>query len=265
MVFKDKLVWITGASSGIGEQMAYQFARSDARLILSSRNREALQLVQANCPNPQKVAVFPLDISDPESIQRTAQEVLNQYQKVDVLVNNAGISQRSLAFDTTLDVVRKIFEVNFFGTVALTKALLPNMIDRQSGHIVVISSVVGKAGVPGRSAYGASKHALHGYFDALRSEVNRDNLKVTLICPGYVQTKISLNALKSDGSKHGQMDQTTANGLTAEAFAKKALNAIAKGKKEVYLGKKELIAIYANRFFPSIYANLINRFEVKNL
>ena len=265
MSFQDKVVWITGASSGIGEHLAYEFALQNATLVLSGRKEEALNKVKANCNLGSDILVLPMDVTDFDVMEGAVAKVMNAYGKVDVLINNAGISQRSLAMQTDFSVDRKIMEVNFFGALALTKAVLPSMIENQSGQIVIISSVVGKAGVPGRSAYSASKHALHGYFDALRAELYNDNIKVTIICPGYVQTQISKNALTGDGTFHGSTDKTTANGLTAQNFAKKALRAIARQKKEVYLGKRELVAIYLNRFAPTLYADIVRRFRVRNL
>lgn len=264
MQFDQKVVWITGASSGIGEALAHEFAKQGAQLVLSGRNKSALEQVKAQLPET-KSTVIPLDLTAPNQIAEAVHLVLSTLGRVDILINNAGISQRSLLMDTDESVERKIMEVNFFGSVALTKKILPTMISQKSGHLVVISSVVGKAGVPGRSAYGASKHALHGYFDALRAEMHQNNIAVTLICPGYVQTQISMNALTGDGTSHQKMDGTTANGLTAPTFARRAVKAIAQKRNEVYLGKWELMAIYLNRLSPALYAKVLRRFKVKNL
>ena len=265
MYFQDKVVWITGASSGIGESLAYEFAQQGAKLVLSGRKEQELERVKAACSSTNEIFILPFDVTHFEKSEEMVGQVIARFGKVDILVNNAGISQRSLIMDTKFSVIRRIMEVNYFGSVALTNSLLPKMMEHGGGQIVVISSVVGKAGVPGRSAYGASKHALHGYFDALRAELNQQNIKVTIICPGYVQTQISMNALTGSGAPQQKMDTTTANGLRVDDFARKALRAIAKERNEVYLGGRELIAIYLNRFFPSLYASIIRRFKVKSL
>jgi short-subunit dehydrogenase len=188
-----KVVWITGASSGIGEAMALLAARRGARLVLSARRKEELERVRGLCPDPAQVAVLPLDLSafDAAAAARQAEAF---FGGVDVLVNNAGISQRSLFKDTQLDVYRRIMELDFFAPVALSKALLDGMRQRGGGHVVMIGSVVSRVGVPMRTGYSAAKHALAGFTDAARGELWRDGVKFTLACPGSVRTEVSKNA-----------------------------------------------------------------------
>ncbi len=259
MNFKDKVIWITGASSGIGEGLAYAFARRGARLILSSRNQHELEKVKNSCEPGTEILVLPLDVASFDIIPETAKKAIQHFGRIDLLINNAGISQRALIKETTFETEKKIIEVNYLGTVAVTKAVLPAMLEQQSGHIVTISSVMGKFGAPWRSAYSASKHALQGWFDSLRAEVAKDNIKVTIICPGYVRTNVTINALKGDGSKNNRMAGRTDKGLSPEAFAKKAIRAIAREKEEAWIGGWELSAIYAKLYFPRILSYFVKR------
>jgi len=258
----NKVVWITGASSGIGEALTYEMAKQGAKVILTSRREKELERVTKNCPgNPDNYKILPLDLSQPEALEAAAQKTEKIFGQIDILINNAGISQRSLVNQTILDVDRTIMEVNFFGAIALTKYVLPSMIARKSGHIVVVSSITGKFGTPLRSAYAASKHALHGYFDSLRSEVWQDNIKVSLICPGYIKTNVSINALKGDGSKYNQMDKKQAEGLSAAECAASILRTIQLERQETYIGKQELLGVYLKRFFPTLFSQMIRKYN----
>jgi short-subunit dehydrogenase len=262
MNFSNKWVWITGASTGLGEALAYAFAQEGANLILSSRNEAELKRVQANCNPASKVIVQVLDMSQSTVFEEVTQKIIAQTGTIDVLVNNAGISQRSLAKETPLGIDRKIMEINYFGTIGLTKAVLPYFLKQQAGHFVAVSSLVGKIGSPLRSTYAASKHALHGFYDSLRAESVKDGIQVTLILPGYVRTNISINALTGDGSPQNKMDNKQEKGLSPEAFARKALRGIKQGKHEIYIGRREILAIYLKRFFPRLLANIISKVKV---
>ena len=263
MFFKDKVVWITGASSGIGKAVALALSQKEATLILSSRTIEKLEEVKMLCEHPDKVKLLKVDLDDYHQLDKLVQEAISLFGKVDILINNGGISQRSLAIDTGITVDTRIFNTNYFGTVALSKALLPYFVSRKEGHFVVVTSVVGKIGTPLRSSYAASKHALHGFFDSLRAEVHKDNIVVTLICPGFVNTEISMNALTGDGSPQNSMDKGTANGLSPEYFAKRMLKAISRKKQEAVIGGKlEVLAVYIKRFFPRVLANMIRKLDV---
>ena len=264
--FKGKTVWLTGASSGIGEAMAVALAEAGANLILSARRIDKLRAVAERCRQANgniKVWVRQLDIADYGSFEDLVPKIIGQSGGVDVLINNAGLSQRSLAKDTELEVDKKLIEVNLLGTIALSKAVLPHFLERKGGHFVVVTSLMGKFGGPWRSSYAAAKHGLHGFFESLRAEVWRNNIYVTLLCPGFVKTDISLNALTADGSPQQKMDERTAAGLTPQQFAKKALKAIAKRKEEACIGKSEVMAVYLKRFLPGVFSKVIRKAKVK--
>lgn len=262
-MFKNKVIWITGASSGIGEALTYALSERGARLIISSRRRDALQNVKANCSgNPDSIYVLPLDLAKTEQLPAKAEEARQAFGSIDFLFNNGGISQRSLAVDTEPSVIRNVMEVNFFGTVLLTKAVLPMMIARQSGHIVVTSSVMGKFGTRLRSTYAASKHALHGWFDSLRQEVYEHGIKVTLVCPGYVKTNVTLNALTGEGEKLGQMGKGQQNGMAPDKCAGQILAGLQKGKEELYIGGKEIWGVYLKRLAPRLLNKILRKSSV---
>jgi len=263
MIFKNKVVWVTGASSGIGKATVLALAENDARLIISSRNVDKLEEVRALCKNSKNMKILQVDLDDYHHLDQLVQKAISLFGSIDILINNGGISQRSLAIDTEINVDDQIFKTNYFGTVALSKALLPYFVARKNGHFVVVTSVVGKIGTPLRSSYAASKHALHGFFDSLRAEIHEDNIAVTLICPGFVNTEISMNALTGDGSPQNSLDKGTANGLAPDYFAKRMLRAIERKKHEVVIGGKlEVLAVYVKRFFPRVLANMIRKLDV---
>lgn len=259
MQLSEKVVWITGASSGIGEALALDLAARGAKLVLSARRADRLEALRLRCPDPARVAVLPLDVADTARAAEHAASAQVPFGHVDVMVHNAGITQRSLVVDTALDVDRRIMEVNYFGVVALTKALLPSMIARRNGHFVVVSSVVGYVGTQYRSAYAASKHALHGFFEALRAEGHPHDVKVTVVCPGYVSTDITLSALRGDGSTHGERAASNAAGMPPERCAASIARAIETRPREVYVGGREVAGIYLRRFAPGLLARLLPR------
>lgn len=254
---KDQVVWITGASSGIGEALALLAAQRGAKLILSSRREAELQRVKQLCVTPANVAVLPVDLLNFDAAALAAQ-AQKFFGPIDVLVNNAGISQRSLMLDTQMDTYRRILELDFFATVALTKALAPGMVARKRGHVVVISSVVGYISTPLRTGYAAAKHALHGFFDAARAELWRDQVKFTVVCPGFIRTQVSVNAVKGDGSPHAVMDDSLAKGMDPARCAKKIWDGVARGVEEIHVGK-ERIAIYLQRWAPWLVSYAIKR------
>lgn len=256
--FQNKVVWITGASSGIGEAVAKAFNAAGATVLVSSRRREELERVKETCAFPEKVHVFPLDLTQASSIETVSNEVLSKFE-IDVLFNNGGISQRSLTAETSIDNDRKIFEVNYFGHVQMTKAVLPQMLKRRTGHIVTISSLTGKWGFYLRSAYSASKHALHGFFDSLRMEVEDEGIQVTLVTPGFIATEISKHALDKSGNPTGEMDNNQAQGISSEACANQILAGIAAGKREFGVGGKELRALFLHRYFPKVFRKILKR------
>ena len=250
MHFNNKVIWITGASSGIGKALALALSQHNCQLILSSRRKDALEAVKQQCKHPERVAVFSFDLADYEQMKPVALEAIQCFGTVDILINNGGISQRSLIIDTDISVDKTLMEIDYLGTIALTKALLPHFVERQNGQFVTVTSLMGKFSSPYRSGYCAAKHALHGFFDALRLEHHKDNIKVTLICPGFINTNVARNAITRDGSQQQTQDANTQKGLDVDVFAKRMLNAIIKEKFEVYIGKKEVLGIYLKRFLP---------------
>ena len=259
---KNKVVWITGASSGIGEALTYKMNQLGAKLIISSRKGEALYKVKANCKgNPLDIHVLPLDLENTESLPDAAAAAAKIYGHIDMIIHSGGVSQRSLAIETDIKVAQSIMDINFWGAVVLTQSILPGMISRNSGHIVIISSLVGKFGTKFRSAYSASKHALHGYFDSLRTETIPE-IKITIVCPGFIKTNVTYNALKADGSRQNTMDDAQANGMPADECAEKIVKAINAGKQEVYIGGKEKYGVLLKRFFPGLFAKIIRKAKV---
>ena len=256
--FQNKVVWITGASSGIGEAVAKAFNAAGAVVIVSSRRKEELERVRAACIDSDNVHIFPLDLTDGDSIQGVSKVVLSRFE-IDILFNNGGISQRSLTAETSIENDRKIFEVNYFGHVQMTKAVLPQMLARKTGHIVTISSLTGKWGFYLRSAYAASKHALHGFFDSLRMEVEDSGIRVTLITPGFLATEISKHAIDKSGNPSGEMDNNQAQGISPEECANQILAGIAAGKDEFGVGGKELRALILHRYFPKLFKKILKR------
>ena len=256
------MVWITGASSGIGKALAIELSKLNATLILSSRKKEALEQVKQACSDPSKVQTLVLDLEDYKTLQEKATAAIMLFGGVDILVNNGGISQRGLALDTPISVDKKIIDINYFGTVALSKAILPHFIEKKSGQIAVTSSVVGKFGSPLRTSYAASKHAIHGFFDSLRAEVNQYNIGVTIVCPGPINTNISENAITASGKSQNKKDDAIAGGISPEVLAKKYIKALQKNKQEAWIGKKEVFAIYIKRFFPTLFSRIIRNVKV---
>lgn len=255
--FANKVIWITGATSGIGEALAVQLANKGAKLILSARREEELNRVKENCKT--EVLVLPMDLTKMDEFAALTQQVITHFGKIDYLINNGGISQRSEASETPLELDRKIMEVNYFGNVALTKAVLPQMKQQQSGHIVTISSLSGKFGFFLRSAYSASKHALVGFYESLRLEEEKNNIKVSIVFPGLIKTNISQNALSKDGKAHGDLDQNQANGISPELCASQIIKGIEKDQLEIFAGGKELKAVTLKRLFPKFFHKIIRK------
>ncbi len=253
----NSIIWITGASSGIGEAMAKVWASKGAKLILSARSRERLDRVNDACGGTH--LVLPLDMEDATGFEAACEKAWSWMGRVDIVVHNAGISQRSRAEEVTDAVIDRIMEVNFMGAVRLTRLQLVRFQRQGRGHFVVISSLSGKFGVPYRSIYCASKHALHGYFEALRAENAGYPIKVTMVCPGYIKTDVSVNALGPDGKPTGVMDENQAHGITPETCAKTIVKAVAKGKEEAIIGGTERFGVYIKRFFPTILTKILSK------
>lgn len=259
-LIKDQVVWITGASSGIGEALAYEMSALGAKLIVSSRRMIELERVKNNCAHSSNVRVLPLDLTDSTNLEAKVATAIALFGHIDIMVHNGGISQRALVSETEIAVHREVMELNYFSYIILTKALLQHFIKRDSGHFVVTSSVMGKIGTPMRAAYAASKHALHGYFDSLRAEVGRYGIKVTLLTPGYIHTPISV--ISGDGSFLSSIPEQINGGLPADKAAKQIIKAIQNEKYEPYIGKftgEERLALFVKRFMPGLFTRLIPR------
>ncbi len=252
-----QIVWITGASSGIGEALAVEYAGESVCLVLSARRRAELERVAQRCIEagiPEKhVLVLPLDVTDLDALPGATQTVLDTFGRIDLLINNAGISQRSLCKDTDLSVYQQLMDIDVMGQIALTKSVLPHMLERGAGHIAVTSSVAGKVGVRLRTGYCAAKHAVVGFFDALRAEVEEDGINVSVILPGFIRTDIARNSLSADGTPFGQTDDDIAGGMAADKAARVIVSALAKGKREIPVGEgKEMMALWLKRLSPEL-------------
>jgi dehydrogenase/reductase SDR family protein 7 len=257
------VVWITGASSGIGAELARQYSKRNINLIISARRAEVLLEVKESSKGGAKIEILPFDINDFDSAPKQVEKALLFFGRVDVLINNAGISQRSLIIDSKFDVFKKLIEIDYLGTVALSRAILPYFISQQSGHYVVVSSVMGKFGSPYRSGYCGAKHALHGFFDVLRMEHQKDNVYVTMVCPGFVATPIALNSIQGDGNALGKDDQATRKGLNVIYFVRKMIQAIDQKKWEVSIGGKEKLGVFLKRLSNKLLHNIVIRSRVR--
>ncbi|MEC8832515.1 MAG: SDR family oxidoreductase [Bacteroidota bacterium] len=258
-----KTIWVTGASSGIGKSLVMALGSYSCNIIISSRREDELIKVKEECGNMDNISILPLDLNNHKGMEAIAQQAVSFYGKVDILVNNAGISQRSLIKDTKLEVYEQLMDINYLGTVALSKAILPHFLTNQTGHFVTVTSLMGKFGSPYRSGYCGAKHALHGFFDVMRMEHEKDGVKVTMVCPGFVQTNVAKNALTADGSPQKNDDVATQNGISPELAAKKMITAIEKDKFEVYVGGKEVKGIYLKRFFPKLLHKMVLKSQVR--
>jgi short-subunit dehydrogenase len=255
-------VWVTGASSGIGEALARAIVRGGGRVVISARRLDKLQSVRDATGRPKNVAIVALDQSHPEDVTDAVRSAVDAFSGLDTVILNGGVSQRSLARDTALDVDRALMTVNYLANVAITKAVLPSLLDQPHPQIAVISSIVGRVGSPYRSGYAASKHALHGFFDSLRAELPT-RVTVTLVCPGFVKTDISMHSLTADGSPLGQMDRAQARGMEADVFAERALRAILQRRREVAIGGSEAWAVWLQRLAPGVLARLVRRVRAR--
>lgn len=258
--FSGKVVWITGASSGIGEALALAFAEQGAKLVLSARREEELKRVAAQCNMPENdLLILPYDVSVLSDAEAKAKMVLEKFGYVDVLVNNAGLSHWTRINDMSMDVLQRIINTNFLGSAALTKAVLPSMLEKKRGQIIVISSILGKIVTAKQAAYNASKHALHGFFDTLRAEYGKDGLKVLLVCPGFVRTNVAKNSLDREGNPINKQSPMIEKGLDPTQVAGIILDAAAKGREEIVIaGGKEKAAVLLKRFFPGLFSKMIS-------
>lgn len=257
--FKDKVIWVTGASSGIGEALALELAKQEARLILSARREDELKRVAALTKLPElDLMILPFDLKDTSNATALTASIINKFGRIDMLVNNGGMSQRAEAEKTSIEIDRELMEINYFSYINLTKAVLPYMKRQKSGHIIVISSIAGKFGFYLRSGYSAAKHALHGFYESFRLETEKLGIKTLIVCPGKVKTNISLHALTESG-KHGKMDESHVDAMSAEECARIIMKAIQTNEEEILVGGKELLAVKIKRFFPKWFGKIIRK------
>uniref|UniRef100_T2MBE7 Dehydrogenase/reductase SDR family member 7B n=1 Tax=Hydra vulgaris TaxID=6087 RepID=T2MBE7_HYDVU len=252
-----KIVLITGASSGLGEACAKKFSFEGGKVILCARNIDELKRVKNEiCNNKDNVwpVINQLDITNPNDIIKCEQNIRNNFGGIDILISNAGMSQRGSVIDTTDDVYTNLMNVNFFGPVRLIKAFLPAMLLKKQGHIISVGSVQSLIAIPFRAAYSASKHANNAFFDSLRAEVADYNVNVTTVNPGYIHTNLSINALSPDGKKHGVMDKSTLSGMDPSLVACAIYDSVVYPTNELNLADlKSKFAIYIRTLFPSAY------------
>ncbi len=236
MSFAAKVVWITGASSGIGEALALALLEQGAEVILSGRRVEALQALAERAP--QRALVLPFESTDYERLPALVEQAWAWRGRIDLLVNNAGVSQRSLALDTGLAVYRQLMEVDYLAPVALTQALLPRLVEQRGGQLAVVSSVAGKVGAPLRTGYCGAKHAVVGYFEALRAEVEAAyGIGVSVILPGSVRTAIALNSLEGNGTQRGRSDTNIDNGIDPAVAAQTILAGLAARQHDIVVAE----------------------------
>lgn len=257
-----KTVWITGASSGLGEALAHRFARLGARLLLSARRVDKLHDV-ARASGARDVEVLPLDLAEFASLPDKVEQALTRFGRIDVMVHNAGVGQRALVTESTFEVDRQLMDVNFLGPLALTKAVLPSMLAGGGGHFVVISSVLGLMSLKRRAGYCASKHALHGYFNALRAELESRGVGVLMVCPGHIDSEFSQQALGADGSRHGVDEAGSRAGLSPDDCAEQTVRALLRGQAEIYPAKWEAAGVYLNRLSPALMRQVIARIKAR--
>lgn len=258
MDLTNKVVWVTGASSGIGEAICYELAKYSCKIVLSSRREEELLRVKkAMNLADDNVMVLPIDLEKSNHASDWAKKIVEKFGRIDVLINNGGISQKSFADETTEEVERKVMEINYFGNVSIAKALVPYMKKQQSGKIVVTTSILGKFGLPFHSTYAASKHALYGFYDSYRLELKKDNIGVLLVAPGFINTNVALNSITGDGSLLNEDSPAQINGMKTPVFAKKLIRAIKKDCKHIYIGKKELLSIPFKTMLPNLFYSIM--------
>ncbi len=256
----NKIIWITGASSGIGEALVIACAKQGAKVILSSRKESELIKVQQKANlNSDNSLVLPFDLQNTSQANAYVSQIIEKFGRLDILVNNGGLSQRSEMIDTSSENERSLFEINYFSATTLSKAVLPIMLKQGSGKIVIISSIAGKFGFYLRSTYSAAKHALHGYFESLRLELEQKGISVLMVCPGKIKTNISVNALSANGIAHNVMDKSHVNAMSAERCAEIIISGIINNKEEILVGGKELLIVKIKRLFPKLFGYLIRK------
>lgn len=247
---KNKVVIITGASSGIGEACAITFAKQGANIVIAARNQEKLKLVGEEIKNiGVEVLEVKCDVSVLKDCEYLISQTITKFGKIDVLINNAGISMRAIFNDTSIDVLKKVMEVNFWGTVYCTKYALPYLL-KTKGSVVGVSSIAGYIGLPARTGYSASKYAMQGFLDALRTENLKTGLHVMVACPGFTASNIRNTALSSDGSPQGESPRDESKMMTAEEVAHHVYSGVIKRKRTLVLTTEGKLAVFLSKLFP---------------
>ncbi|EPF69603.1 SDR family NAD(P)-dependent oxidoreductase [Acinetobacter indicus] len=259
-----KVVWITGASSGLGKALAKECALQGADVILTARRYEELEKVRVTLLNPERHVSVCADITDESQVRHAYAQVLAAKGRIDWLINNAGLSQRALIQDTTMQTERAIMEVDYFSQVFLTKTVLPTFIAQKSGRIAFVSSVAGLLGTQYRASYSAAKAAIHMWANSLRAEVAQDGVEVSVIFPGFVKTNVSFNALNGEGKPQGHQDEAIENGLEPDLFAQSTVSALLAGEEYIVVGgAKEKLGVWVSRLSPSTLYKMIRKMKVK--
>ena len=260
MELTNKIIWITGASSGIGEALAYAAAKENAKLVLSARRENELKRVAANCKIAEEnILVLPLDLENTSDIEDKVNTVTGKFGRIDVLINNSGMGHRTKAVNTSTEIDRKVMEVNFFGTINLTKAVARKMQAQKSGKIAVISSIMGKYGLPLYSTYSASKHALYGYFESLRQELYADNVKVLIVSPGFINTDVSTKLLTETGGEYGIKSDSQDKGMSPADCAQGIIKALKSNRDHKFVGGYEIFSVYVKQYFPKMFYKLMRK------
>ena len=261
-MYKGKNILITGASSGIGKELSLQLSKQGANLILASRDESKLKQVKEQCQISQnQIHIYSFDASKSIEVSRLITFVKSTFDRLDVLILNAGLSQRSLTLDTTLEVDRYIMEVNYFSQIALTKGLFEMMKASISPSSVVMSSLSGLFGFPLRSAYCASKHALHGFYETLQLETIQTNTHTMLVCPGRIKTDISFSALDGEGNAYNKQSLGQLKGLDVSVCADKIIKGIKNKNKILLITKEEIILYYIKKIIPSLFYKIASKIK----
>lgn len=257
--FSSKTIWITGASSGIGEALVKEFSKAGANIIMSARRSHELERVKNTSSHPEKIAILTLDLENNQRAEEWVKEAWSVFNGVDILINNGGLGQFGSVLETKADVERKLFEVNYFGAVALTKAILPRMIEASHGKIVAIASIAGKFGQANLAAYSSSKAALILYFESLKEELHDSPIDIQVISPGFINTQVTINSLDASGKPLNKNSPAQENGMPAQKFALRLLKALQGRRFHSYIGQKELLAVPLHSLAPRLFYSLLRK------
>ena len=252
--YQNKTVIITGASSGIGAELVRLLGQEGAQIVLCARSEDKMHaLVDSLNLSPDKTLILPLDLSSRPNFENAVKQILAKFKKVDILINNAGIAQKSLVQETNEEVERRVMEVNYFAPINFTKALLPHFIENKAGHVVAISSILGEIGLPAVGPYCASKHATNGYYNSLRYDIEKLGIDVSLVSPGFIKTDITKKSLTGQGEVHAQDSVAQEKGMDAGQCARQILKKISRKKRQSYVGGLEVLMPKFEFLFPKLF------------